>query len=172
MIATRTLGLACATLLYASLVWAQPARPSVAPPTGTLVISGDVAKPMTLTPAELKTLPRKTVTLQEDGRPVSYEGVLVGELLKRAGAAAGSDLRGGAVAVYVVATGNDGYQAVYSVAELDAVFTNSEIIVADSVDGKPLFDYQGPFRLVAPKDTRGARSVRMLEKLEVVRLRK
>ena len=98
--------------------------------------------------------------------------MLVAELLKRAGAASGADLRGSAVAAYVVATGNDGYQAVYSAAELDPVFTGSEVIVADSVEGKPLFDYQGPFRLIAPKDTRGARSVRMLEKLELVRLRK
>jgi hypothetical protein len=35
---------------------------------------------------------------------------------------------------------------------------------------KPLFDYQGPFRIVAPHDKRGARSIRMLQRLEVVRL--
>jgi hypothetical protein len=131
-----------------------------------------VATTVTLTPADLKALPRTSVRIDEDGRPVTYEGVLVAELLKRAGAPGGAELRGPAVAAYVVATGNDGYQAVYSVAELDPVFTRSEVIVADTVDGKPLFDYQGPFRLIAPKDTRGARSVRKLEKLELFRLRK
>jgi len=39
---------------------------------------------------------------------VAYEGVLVSELLKRAGAPSGPELRGPAVAAYVVATGNDG----------------------------------------------------------------
>ncbi|MGE3508221.1 MAG: hypothetical protein AB7N65_05000 [Vicinamibacterales bacterium] len=33
-------------------------------------------------------------------------------------------------------------------------------------------DYQGPFRIAAPGDTRGARSVRMLERLDLVRLGK
>jgi hypothetical protein len=45
-------------------------------------------------------------------------------------------------------------------------------IVADKRDGKPLFQYQGPIRLVLPNDKAGARSVRMLEKLEIVKLRK
>jgi hypothetical protein len=46
------------------------------------------------------------------------------------------------------------------------------VIVADKRDGKALFEYQGPLRLVIPADKAGARSVRMLEKLEVVQLRK
>ena len=161
-------------LQIASLAAAQPPTKAapVNPRTGTLVVAGDVAQTLTLTPGNLKALPRSTAKVTEDGRTVTYEGVLVGEILKRAGAPVGSDLRGNAVASYVVAQANDGYQVVFSVAELDPVFTGSEIIVADTLDGKPLFDYQGPLRLVAPKDTRGARSVRMLERIEVVRLRK
>ena len=171
--AHRTLSALCvAVLLFSTLSAAQPRTPQAGPRTGTLVISGDVAKSMTLTPADMKALPRKSVSIDEDGRNVTYEGVLVSELLKRAGAASGPELRGPAVAAYVVATGNDGYQAVYSVAELDPVFTGSEVIVADAVEGKPLFDYQGPFRVIAPKDTRGARSVRMVEKIELFRLHK
>ena len=71
-----------------------------------------------------------------------------------------------------MASASDGYRVVFSVGELDPDLTAREIIVADTVDGKPLFGYQGPFRMLAPKDSRGARSVRMLEKLEVVTLRK
>jgi len=65
-----------------------------------------------------------------------------------------------------------GYQAVFSLAELDPAFTPNDIIIADTVDGQPLFDYQGSFRIVAPRDKRGARSVRMLQRIEVVRLKK
>jgi hypothetical protein len=36
---------------------------------------------------------------------------------------------------------------------------------------KSLFGEDGAFRLVVPKDKRGARSIRMLTKLEVVQLR-
>jgi len=136
----------------------------------TLVVGGDVAQGLTIKPAELKSMPRTTVTVSEEGRTIAYEGVLVGELLKRAGAPVGRDLSGKAVATYVRATAKDGYQVVFSLAELDPAFTGNDIIVADTIDGKPLFDYQGPLRIVAPHDKRGARSIRMLQRIEVVRL--
>jgi DMSO/TMAO reductase YedYZ molybdopterin-dependent catalytic subunit len=136
----------------------------------TLVIGGDVTQTLTLQPAELKAMPRTTVTVSEEGREIKYEGVLVGELLKRAGAPVGRDLSGKAVATYVRASAKDGYQVVFSLAELDPGFTSNDIIVADTIDGKPLFDYQGPLRIVAPHDKRGARSIRMLQRIEVVRL--
>ena len=138
----------------------------------TLAIGGDVATPLSLSAADFKALPRVRVEIKEDGRTVSYEGVLVAEILKRAGVPLGADLRGNAVATYVLASAADDYQVVFSLAELDPGFTGSEIIVADTVDGKPLFDYQGSWRIVAPKDSRGARSIRMLQRLDVVRLRK
>jgi DMSO/TMAO reductase YedYZ molybdopterin-dependent catalytic subunit len=168
----------CVLILHVVTLPATPAAaaqtPGAAPAgTGTLAIAGDVAKPLTLTPAELRALPRTTVKVtDEDGRTVTYEGVLVGELLQRAGVPVGKELRGNALATYMVASAKDGYQVVFSIGELDPVFSTSEIIIADTVDGKPLFDFQGPLRLVAPKDKRGARSVRMLERMEIVRLKK
>jgi DMSO/TMAO reductase YedYZ molybdopterin-dependent catalytic subunit len=159
-----------AALTSAKPVLAQaPAAASTAAP-GTLVIGGDVTQTLSLQPAELKSMPRTTVTVSEEGREIKYEGVLVGELLKRAGAPVGRDLSGKAVATYVRASAKDGYQVVFSLAELDPGFTSNEIIVADTIDGKPLFDYQGPLRIVAPHDKRGARSIRMLQRIEVVRL--
>lgn len=138
----------------------------------TLTVSGDVATPLSLTPADLKTLPRKKVEVKtEDGTVNVYEGVLVGELLRMAGVPLGGQLRGNMVSSYVLASASDGYQALFAIAELDPAFTAEDILVADTIDGKPLFAYQGPLRLVAPKDLRGARSVRMLQTLEVVRLR-
>ena len=142
-------------------------------PATSLKVGGDVRTPLSLTPDDLKSMPRTQVEIKdEDGRLVRYEGVLVGEVLKRAGAPLGSELRGNAMATYVVAAATDGYQVVFSLAELDPAITSSQIIIADTVDGKPLFAYQGPLRIVAPKDARPARSVRMLERLEVVRLKK
>jgi DMSO/TMAO reductase YedYZ molybdopterin-dependent catalytic subunit len=157
-------------VLSATATGAQ--TPPAAPPDGSLVIGGDLSKPMTVTLGELKQLSRTTVVVKEEGREIKYEGVLVGELLKRAGAPIGQDMGGRAVASYLLASAKDGYQAVYAIAEVDPAFTDSEIIVADTVDGTPLFEYQGPLRLVAPHDKRGARSVRMLQRLDLVRLRK
>ncbi len=151
-------------------VVARTQAATAATPAETLVIAGDVTQALTITPADLKAMPRTMVAVSEEGRQISYEGVLVGELLKRAGAPVGRDLSGKAVATYVRASAKDGYQVVFSLAELDPAFTPNDIIVADTIDGKPLFDYQGPLRIVAPHDKRGARSIRMLQRLEVVRL--
>lgn len=161
----------------ALLVWTAPGglRAAQAPAAmpAMLTIAGDVGKTLSLAPADLKALPRARVEVKtEDGTTNIYEGVLVGELLKRAVVPLGAELRGHAVASYVVASAADGYQVVFSLAELDPAFTSNEIVVADTIDGKPLFGYQGPLRIVAPKDLRGARSIRMLERLDVVRLRK
>lgn len=103
---------------------------------------------------------------------MSYEGVLLREILKRAGVPLGKELRGKALASYVVAKARDGYQVVFSLGEMDTTFGNESILVADKRDGKALFGYQGPFRLVCANDKAGARSVRMLEALELVRLQK
>ncbi len=176
---TLTVGIIGAAILALGLAGpaaagqAVASPPAKAPPVTALVVAGDVATPLDITPADLAAMPRTSVEVrQEDGQTTTYEGVLVTEILKRAGTPLGADLRGAAVASYVLATASDGYQVVFSLAELDAGFTSNDIIVADTIDGKPLFAYQGPFRIVAPKDKRGARSIRMLQRLEVVRLKK
>ena len=118
-------------------------------------------------------MPRTTITVkQPDGRGVTHEGVLVAELLKRVGVPLGKALRGDAMATYVVASATDGYRVIFSLAELDPEFTGSEVMVVDRTNGQPLLADQGPIRLVAPKDLAGARSIRMLERIEVVRLPK
>lgn len=53
-------------------------------------------------------------------------------------------------------------------AELDSDFQDSEVIVADTMNGLPLGEKQGPFKMVAPHDKRPARWVRMLKSLTVV----
>jgi len=68
-----------------------------------------------------------------------------------------------------VAEASDGYRVVFSLAELDSGFQDSDVIVADTVDGGPLGPNQGPFRIVAPHDKRPARWVRMLKSLTVVK---
>jgi DMSO/TMAO reductase YedYZ molybdopterin-dependent catalytic subunit len=143
-----------------------------ATPAATLTVAGDVGLPLSLTPAELKLLPRARVEIKENGGTLAYEGVLLGEILKRAGAPLGTELRGPAMSSYVVASATDGYQVLFSLAEVDPAFTSNDILVADALDGKALSSNQGPLRIVAPKDAHRTRSVRMLERIEVVRLRK
>jgi hypothetical protein len=140
---------------------------------GELTIQGDVPSVTVLKAADLATMPRETAAVaDQDGTKVNYDGVPLREILKRAGVPLGKELRGKALASYVIAKAHDGYQVVFSLGEIDTAFGNVSILVADTRDGKPLFGYQGPFRIVCPNDRAGARSVRMLETLEVVRLQK
>ena len=139
-------------------------------PSGTLAVSGAVKTPLTLTKADLQAMARTTVTLDDHGKKQVYGGVLVSEILTRASGPIGTELKGGALATYVLASASDGYQVLFSIGELDPALSGSEIIVADTVDGGPLSATQGPMRIVVPRDKRGVRSVRMLQSLEVVQL--
>jgi DMSO/TMAO reductase YedYZ molybdopterin-dependent catalytic subunit len=157
--------------LCVGLVYGQAAAPQT--PPATLTISGDIPSQLVLKAEDLAKMPRETSSIPEqDGTEIEYEGVPLREILKRAGAPMEKELRGNALASYVLAKARDGYQVVFTLAEVAPEFANEPILVADKRDGKPLFGYQGPFRLVCPNDKAGARSVRMLESLELVRLRK
>lgn len=138
-----------------------------------LVVTGDVPTPLTLNASDLAAMPREHAEVAEqDGQKTTYEGVSLQEILEKAGIPFGKQMRGKALAGYVLAEAKDGYAVVFSLGELDPDLGGTQVIVADKRDGKPLFPYQGPVRLVLPSDKEGARSVRMLETLEVVKLRK
>ena len=107
-----------------------------------------------------------------DGSKIVYEGVTLRAVLQKAGAPFGKQLRGKVLTTYILAKAQDGYQVIFTLGELDPDFGNETILLADKRDGKSLPDKQGPFRLVCPNDHEGARSVRMLQTLEVVRLAK
>jgi DMSO/TMAO reductase YedYZ molybdopterin-dependent catalytic subunit len=155
----------------AGLLYAQSTPSPTA--SAALTIQGDLPTPLTLTVQDLEKLPQESVTVtDQDGTKVTYEGIPLRDLLEQAGAPLGKQLRGKALASYVVAKAHDGYQVVFTLAEIDPAFANESILVADKRDGKALFGFQGPFRLVCANDKAGARSVRMLETIEFVRLRK
>ena len=152
-------------LLSAVLLAAQDAPP-------TIQVVGDVKQPLTLSIDDFAKMPRAMVRVSNNGMETVYEGAWLHEVLKLAGVPQGSQLRGKALAGYVLAEAQDGYQVVFSLGELDPSFIDNEILLADAVAGKPLSGAQGRFRLVVPKDKPVARSIRMLTKLQVVQLRK
>jgi hypothetical protein len=118
---------------------------------------------------ELKGMARKTVTVHNAhaNADETYEGVELADLLTKYGAPMGKELRGGALGYYLVATGADGYKAVFSLAEVDPSFHPGDVLVVDTINGKALDARTGPLRLVATEDKRPARGVRNLVSLEV-----
>ena len=165
----QRISLSIAALLLSAL---QMAGQSAQEPK--LAVTGDVPTPLALSASgDLAAMPREHVEMTEqDGEKTTYEGVALQEILKKAGIPFGRQMRGKALAGYVLAEAKDGYAVAFSLGELDPDLGGTRVIVADERDSKPLFEYQGPVRLVIPADKEGARSVRMLEKLEVVKLRK
>jgi len=148
---------------------------SLAPETSTvptLRIGGAVSTPLAWTLDDLRKMPRKKLSVvnTHENKTEVYEGVLVEDLLKRAGVPQGENLRGASLAAYVIFDAEDGYRVVFSIAELDSGIIDSDVLVADTVDGAPLPAKQGPFRLIAPREKRPARWVRMLKSITVARL--
>jgi len=141
--------------------------------SSTLTVTGDVPTPLTLKAEDLASMPREKAAVPDpNGKAIEYEGVLLRDVLKRAGAPLEGQLRRKALASYVLTKAHDGYQVVFTLGEIDAQFGNEPILIADKRDGMPLPANQGPFRLVCPHDKEGARSVRMLETIEFVLLQK
>ena len=118
-------------------------------------------------PLDLAGLPRQPALLVAHGKTIACTGVPLAVLLARAGVPAGEALRGPALASVVIATGKDGYRAVFSLAEIDAKLGNKPVFVVDRCAGAPLAAEDGPLRLVVPGEVRAARSVRQLVALRV-----
>ena len=166
----RTLLLFAALTAPAALsLPAQSPAPTAA--EATLRLEGAVPTPLALTAADLAKLPRATAALTSDGNTTTYEGVLLYDLLAKAGWQFGHGMMGKGMASYILATARDGYQVVFTPAELDPLFGNSKILLADKANGAPLPSREQPFRLVVPGDKMHARSLFAVEKIEVIRLR-
>ncbi len=118
---------------------------------------------------DIAALPLTSVTWTVHGKTVSCEGPWLADVLVKAGAPAGEAVRGDALTLVVAARGADGYRVAFTLGELDHGLGDAPVIVADRCDGQPLAAADGPLRLAAARDRRGARSVRQLAGLELRR---
>jgi DMSO/TMAO reductase YedYZ molybdopterin-dependent catalytic subunit len=125
----------------------------------SVTVGGEVKTPLTLTAADLASLPRTTaVAKDKQGVPHSFAGVALAEIFKKAGVTTGRELRGENLAKYVLVTCADNYQVVFALAELDSSFTDRVVILADQMEGKLLPAGTGPFRIVVPGEKKPARN--------------
>jgi len=126
---------------------ASLAAQTSAPASTRLTISTDITKPVSLSLADISAMPHKTlkVTNPHDQKEEVYEGV-----------------------AFVLVEAADGYRVVFSLAEVDPGIQDSNVLVADKVDGQALDSKVGPLRLVAPLDKRPARWVRMVQSIRVI----
>jgi DMSO/TMAO reductase YedYZ molybdopterin-dependent catalytic subunit len=120
----------------------------------------------------LQRFPHTEVTTSApDSKPVRWSGVRLQTLLEaRFATPAGDKLRGGWLAAAVRCTGAGGEQVVFTLAELNQTLGHLEVLVADQQDGRPLPAADGPLRLVVPSDSRDARWLRQLVRIDMIEL--
>ncbi len=152
---------------YASLILLLPTM-VVAQTPAELRVSGP-GQPFTVTLDALRGMKHDTlsVTNGHTHEKETYTGVPLLALLQKAGAPVDGAFKGKALSEYVVATGSDGYKAVLALAEVEPGFHPGTVLVADSLDGKPLDAKEGPFKLVVSEDAKPARAVHNLVKVEL-----
>ena len=102
-----------------------------------------------------------------DGKEHEFKGVALIELLEKAGVTTGAKLRGENLAKYILIQAADGYEAIYSLPEIDPEFTDQVILLATEKDGQPLGNGEGPFRIIAPNDKKQARWIREVRSIKV-----
>jgi DMSO/TMAO reductase YedYZ molybdopterin-dependent catalytic subunit len=146
-------------------------RPTVPSQSSALLeVGGEVAHPLSLTAADFAKLSHQTIRAKgHDGVESQYQGVPLIEILAKAGVPTGKELRGKALALFVVVEASDGYRAVFALAELDSGFTDRVILLADRRDDKPLPAQAGPFQVIVPGEKKHARWVRQVIRFRIGR---
>ncbi len=158
---------------------AVPASAAVTAKEAAIEVRGDLTQPGRLTPADLAALPRVTATWKIHEKTHTVVGVALEQVLRRFGWEPGvmsktvppTEKRAGYKRV-VVDTAQDGFQAVFSAAELAQGMGPSQVLLVSTVDGKPLPPEQGPLRLVVPSDGEPSRSLYQIARIDLVDMRR
>ncbi len=95
------------------------------------------------------------------GATTSFTGVSLWDLLLQQGLAINSP---NLLNEYVVATGTDGYKAIFSLEEIDPAYGNENDLIAYQTNGGSL-GTTGEFRIVVPEDGKAGRYVSNLDSL-------
>jgi DMSO/TMAO reductase YedYZ molybdopterin-dependent catalytic subunit len=137
----------------------------------SIEFSGEFPIPFDLSLEELKAMPQIEVSGKDKDEEIHvFQGVLLIDLLKKAGMEFGTALKGKNQAQYLLVEAADGYKVVFSLPEIDPEFSGKEILVAHSRDGIPLEEGVGPFRFVVPEEKLHARWIREVTAVKLIRV--
>jgi len=126
-------------------------------------------KSATLSLADIAAMPQKTVTVHNEHTKAdeTYTGVALGDLLAQRGFSVGQATHRKMLRSYVKAEGTDNYWVLYSVTEVETSEHTADVLVATSVNGRPLED-DGRLKLVDSADKKPQRWVRNLTAITLV----
>ena len=166
--------LSTALVIFAFVSVALPAG-SIARAQGgyaqAFVLTGLVENPKTFTEADLAAYPSVTLSVAfgagqgfQTGR---YTGVQLWDLLVEARVQLDPTRNNDRLRKYIVVTGSDGYEAIFSLAEVDPDFGAEVILIAYAKDGQPLPQNEGMARAIIGTDKRGGRLVSNVVRIEI-----
>lgn len=137
----------------------------------SISFSGELPSPFELSMEELKAMPQSDVSVKDRDEEVhSFQGVLLIDLLKKAGLEFGKGIKGKAQAQYLLVEAADDYKVIFSLPEIDPEFSGKQILLAHSRDGIPLEEGVGPFRFVVPEEKLHARWVRDVVAVKLIKV--
>jgi hypothetical protein len=156
-----------ATLIFTSLGSARLFAQTVAKPA-SLVVEGEVKTKLVLTPEAIDKFPKTTI-IQKDRaeKEHTYTGVELALVLQSAGVTLAEELKGENLTKYLLVEASDGYQVLFSLAEIDTSFTSRKIILANRKDGALLTADEGPFHIIIDGEKRKPRNARQVISLKI-----
>jgi galactitol-specific phosphotransferase system IIB component len=114
-------------------------------------------------------MPQKTVTVHNEHTKAdeTYSGVALGDLLVKSGFSVGQSTHKKMLRSYMKAEGTDAYWVLFSATEVEGSEHTADVIVAISMNGKPLGD-DGQLKLIDSADKKPQRWVRNLAAITLV----
>jgi DMSO/TMAO reductase YedYZ molybdopterin-dependent catalytic subunit len=159
----KKIALSALLLLFCCNLYAQTATDP------HITVDGEVLRALKITVKDMARFKSAEVKAKDkEGNEHNFKGTPLFSLLDSAGVTLGKQLRGENLLKYILITAADGYQVVYALPEIDPEFTSDLVLLATHVDGKPLPNGEGPFRLVVPQHKKPTRWIREITSIKVI----
>jgi DMSO/TMAO reductase YedYZ molybdopterin-dependent catalytic subunit len=137
-----------------------------------ITISGDGLDTYTVNRTLFQEMKQSVVMAKaHDEKVHRYTGIRLADLLTKAGVMLGDSAKRATIMRYVVVTATDNYKVIFAMPEIDPLFANRTIILANREDRKPLITENGPYQMIVPGEKKHARWIRQVTKIEVVSLK-
>jgi hypothetical protein len=138
----------------------------------SIAISGEGITPLTITKGMFADMKQVVVMAKaHDEKVHRYSGVTIADLLTKAGVMLGDSAKKHTVTSYIIVTAADNYKAIYTMAEIDPLFANRSIILADREDKKALPVQDGPFQIIVPGEKKHGRWIRQVTGIQVFQVK-
>lgn len=159
--------------LFAFSVSAQNDAKTPVKTESVLKIEVEGGKSLNLMEKDFSKFTRREVKakMPHEEKEAVYSGFNLSDVLLDAGAKLGKgEMRGKEFVAYLLVEAADGYKVTFAIAEIAPEFTDKVVLLADTIDGKPLGENNGTWQLIVPDEKKHGRWVRQIVSLKVKKI--